>query len=89
MGTLAAAVESPTMAATIIDGKQIAADVRAEVKVGVSELKEATGIVPGLATVLVLSGKYPDRDILSSLPDDQQPDLVLARADQLRRDLLP
>ena len=43
----------------------------------------------GLATVLVLSGKYPDRDILTSLPDDQQPDLVLARADQLRRDLLP
>jgi len=41
------------MAATIIDGKQIAADVRAEVKQGVSELKQQTGVVAGLATVLV------------------------------------
>ena len=41
------------MAATIIDGKQIAADVRAEVKKGVAQLKEQTGVVAGLATVLV------------------------------------
>ncbi|MHC4955163.1 MAG: bifunctional methylenetetrahydrofolate dehydrogenase/methenyltetrahydrofolate cyclohydrolase FolD [Planctomycetota bacterium] len=41
------------MAATIIDGKQIAADVRAEVKVGATQLTEQTGVVPGLATVLV------------------------------------
>ena len=41
------------MAATIIDGKQIAADVRAEVKQGVTELKQQTGVVAGLATVLV------------------------------------
>lgn len=43
----------------------------------------------GLTTVLVLSGKYPEREILTSLPDDLQPDLVLERADQLRRDMLP
>jgi len=41
------------MTATIIDGKQIAADVRAEVKQGVSKLREETGVIAGLATVLV------------------------------------
>ena len=41
------------MAATIIDGKQIAADVRAEVKEGVAKLREQKGVVAGLATVLV------------------------------------
>ena len=39
--------------------------------------------------MLVLSGKYPDREILTTLPDDEQPDLVLARAEMLRRDMLP
>ena len=40
------------MAAQIIDGKQVAADMRAELKAEVAELKEK-GIVPGLAVVLV------------------------------------
>lgn len=40
------------MAAKIIDGKQVAADMRAELKVEVAKLKE-DGIVPGLAVVLV------------------------------------
>ena len=40
------------MAATIIDGKQVAADMRAELKAEVAKLKE-DGIVPGLAVVLV------------------------------------
>ena len=40
------------MSAVIIDGKQIAADVRAEVAAKVSELKEK-GIVPCLAVILV------------------------------------
>ena len=40
------------MTAQIIDGKQIAADMRAELKVKVAELK-TKGIVPGLAVVLV------------------------------------
>ncbi len=42
----------------------------------------------GLSTVFVLSGKYPDREILASLPRDQQPDLVLERPDQLTGDEL-
>ena len=40
------------MAAKIIDGKQVAADMRAELKAKVAKLKE-DGIVPGLAVVLV------------------------------------
>jgi len=40
------------MAAKIIDGKQVAADMRVELKAKVAKLKE-DGIVPGLAVVLV------------------------------------
>ena len=40
------------MTARIIDGKAIAADIRAEVKDAATKLREQ-GIVPGLATVLV------------------------------------
>ena len=40
------------MAATIIDGKQIAADMRAELKKEIAKLKE-DGIVPGLGVILV------------------------------------
>ena len=41
------------MSATIIDGKEVAARVRAEVKRDVDDLRERTGRVPGLATILV------------------------------------
>jgi len=41
------------MSAKIIDGKAIAADIRAEVKAGAEELRAQKGIQPGLATVLV------------------------------------
>ena len=41
------------MKADLIDGKRIAADVRAEVAEGVAEMKARHGIVPGLAVVLV------------------------------------
>ncbi len=41
------------VSAKIIDGKAIAADVRAEVAGQVAEFRERTGRVPGLATVLV------------------------------------
>ena len=41
------------MSATIIDGKAVAARVRAEVAGDVAELREETGIAPGLATILV------------------------------------
>lgn len=43
----------PTMTARIIDGKAIAADLRAEIRLRAEKLKAATGISPGLATVLV------------------------------------
>lgn len=39
--------------AKVIDGNRIAQDVRAEVKAQAFELKEKTGIVPGLAVILV------------------------------------
>ncbi|MCI0821765.1 MAG: bifunctional 5,10-methylene-tetrahydrofolate dehydrogenase/5,10-methylene-tetrahydrofolate cyclohydrolase, partial [Chloroflexi bacterium] len=41
------------MTATIIDGKQMAEDIRGEVAVGVKALVGATGVTPGLAAVLV------------------------------------
>ena len=41
------------MAATIIDGKAIAAEVRAEVAADVKKLQASHGITPGLAVVLV------------------------------------
>ena len=41
------------MTATVIDGKAFAAKVRAQVAEGVAALKDADGITPGLAVVLV------------------------------------
>ncbi len=41
------------MVARILDGKSIAADLRAEVAAAVAEMKAASGAVPGLAVVLV------------------------------------
>ena len=41
------------MSATIIDGKEVAARVRAEVARDVAEFRERTGGAPGLATILV------------------------------------
>lgn len=41
------------MSATVIDGKAVAGRVRADVSRGVEALREQTGRVPGLATVLV------------------------------------
>ncbi len=41
------------MSATIIDGKSLAADLRAAVKAEVQRLRAAHGIVPGLAVVLL------------------------------------
>ena len=39
--------------ATIIDGKRVAAEVRAQVAVDAAEVRERTGHVPGLVTILV------------------------------------
>ncbi|WP_439031551.1 bifunctional methylenetetrahydrofolate dehydrogenase/methenyltetrahydrofolate cyclohydrolase FolD [Gordonia terrae] len=41
------------MSAIVIDGKQVAAKVRAEVAAGVAELSDGGGNAPGLATVLI------------------------------------
>ena len=41
------------MSATIIDGKSIAAELRASVKAQTQDLRETHGIVPGLAVVLI------------------------------------
>lgn len=41
------------MKAQIIDGKKLAADMRAEIAAGVAALKESNGVVPGLAVILV------------------------------------
>ncbi len=41
------------MTADLIDGKEIAATIRQEIAAEVAEMKESTGRVPGLATVLV------------------------------------
>lgn len=42
-----------TMAATIIDGKAVAAAIREEIKVEVETLKAHTSITPGLVTILI------------------------------------
>lgn len=41
------------MSANIIDGKKLAADLRGEITARTSALKEKTGIVPGLAVILI------------------------------------
>ena len=41
------------MKAQILDGKQLAKEIRAEVAEGVRQLKEESGVTPGLAAVLV------------------------------------
>ena len=41
------------MSATIIDGKKLAADTRAEIAAGVAALKAEKGVTPGLAVILV------------------------------------
>ena len=49
------------MSAAIIDGKEVAARVRAEVARDVAEMRERTGRVPGLATILV--GEDPASEV--------------------------
>jgi methylenetetrahydrofolate dehydrogenase (NADP+)/methenyltetrahydrofolate cyclohydrolase len=89
------------MAATIIDGKAIAARVRGDVAAGVRELTARTGSPPGLATVLV--GEDPASDVYvrakqracvevgmvpidRRLPADASGDLVAAELESLNAD---
>ena len=41
------------MAATLIDGKRLAAETRAQIAAGVAKLKSERGVTPGLAVILV------------------------------------
>lgn len=89
------------MSATVIDGKAFAAKVRAQVGEHVTKLKEAHGVVPGLAVVLVgedpasqvyvrSKGKMTVEVGMKSVehrldPDTSEPDL-LALIQQLNAD---
>ncbi|MHC4339363.1 MAG: bifunctional 5,10-methylenetetrahydrofolate dehydrogenase/5,10-methenyltetrahydrofolate cyclohydrolase [Planctomycetota bacterium] len=88
------------MTARIIDGKAIAADIRAEVKAGADKLR-SQGITPGLATVLVgdnpASHKYVSmkrkacaeagiESFHNELPDDATQEEVLALVQKLGAD---
>jgi methylenetetrahydrofolate dehydrogenase (NADP+)/methenyltetrahydrofolate cyclohydrolase len=46
-------LESKDMSAEIIDGKAVAQQMRAEIKAEAAQLRETTGVTPGLAVVLV------------------------------------
>jgi methylenetetrahydrofolate dehydrogenase (NADP+) / methenyltetrahydrofolate cyclohydrolase len=89
------------MAAEIIDGKAIAADVRAEVRSQVDEYRERFGESPGLATVLVgddpaskiyVGGKHRAseevgiRSIAHDLPADTSEDDVIELVEDLNTD---
>jgi len=89
-----------TMSATIIDGKQIAADTRAEVAAKTAELK-AKGIVPCLAVILVgenpasvsyVTGKQKAlaecgmKDESVHLPESTSEEELLALIDKLNKD---
>ena len=53
------------MAATIIDGKAIAADIRKEIAAGTERLKKEHGITPGLVTILVGDNKASKSYVLA------------------------
>jgi methylenetetrahydrofolate dehydrogenase (NADP+)/methenyltetrahydrofolate cyclohydrolase len=89
------------MGAKVIDGKAVAADVRAEVARGVAEFAAAEGRAPGLATVLVgddpashvyvgskrrLTEEVGMRSIHHGLDADAQPQDLLELIDGLARD---
>ncbi|MCQ2577047.1 MAG: bifunctional methylenetetrahydrofolate dehydrogenase/methenyltetrahydrofolate cyclohydrolase FolD [Treponema sp.] len=89
------------MSATIIDGKQIAADTRAEVAAKTAELK-AKGIVPCLAVILVgenpasvsyVTGKQKAlaecgmKDESVHLPESTSEEELLALIDKLNKDV--
>jgi methylenetetrahydrofolate dehydrogenase (NADP+) / methenyltetrahydrofolate cyclohydrolase len=74
------------MAAKIISGTEVAAQIREELKKEVAEMKEKHGVVPGLVTILVgknpasisyVTGKQKTAHELgfNSLQDDQPEDI--------------
>ncbi len=89
------------MSAKIISGKDIAAEIKEELKKEVEELKASTGIVPGLVTILVgadpasisyvtAKGKTAKDLGFNSIQDDQSEDLkeddLLALIDKYNKD---
>src|SRR4051812_23673559 len=91
----------PRMPAQIIDGKAIAAEVRAEVAREVAALRERGGEAPGLATVLVgddaaskiyVAGKHRAceevgiRSIAHELPADTSEEELLELVEELNSD---
>jgi methylenetetrahydrofolate dehydrogenase (NADP+) / methenyltetrahydrofolate cyclohydrolase len=89
------------LSATVIDGKAVAAEVRAEVATGVQEFTADHGRAPGLATVLVgddpashvyvgskrkLSEEVGMRSIHHGLPAETAPDDLLSLVDELGAD---
>lgn len=81
------------MAAKIISGTEIAAQIREELKKEVAEMKEKQGVVPGLVTILVgknpasvsyVTGKHKAADEIGfySVQDDQPEDV--SEADLLK-----
>ncbi len=89
------------MNATRIDGKQVAADIKKELAERVAQLRATTGVVPGLATVLVgddaaskiyVAGKHRDceqvgiRSIRVDLPADASAQQVTEAIESLNQD---
>lgn len=89
------------MAAKIIDGKKVAASIRLECKARVAELRERTGVTPGLAVILVgnnpASAVYVGskikacaevgiRSFKKQYPEDVDADTLIATIEELNRD---
>lgn len=64
------------MAATVIDGKAFAADVRAQIADHVARLKEQQGITPGLAVILV--GEDPASEVYVAAKHKQTVEVGMA-----------
>jgi methylenetetrahydrofolate dehydrogenase (NADP+)/methenyltetrahydrofolate cyclohydrolase len=89
------------MAATIIDGREVAARIRAEVAREAAALRERTGRTPGLATILVgedpasaiyvankrkASGEVGITDLHRHLPEQSRQEDVAAVIEECNRD---
>ena len=89
------------MPAKIIDGKQVAASIRLECKARVAELRDRTGVIPGLAVILVgnnpASAVYVGskikacaeagiRSFKKQYPADVDADTLIATIEELNRD---
>jgi methylenetetrahydrofolate dehydrogenase (NADP+) / methenyltetrahydrofolate cyclohydrolase len=78
------------MPAKIIDGKQVAASIRLECKARVADLRDRTGVIPGLAVILVSKIKacaeVGIRSFKKQYPADVDADTLIATIEELNRD---